>query len=97
MDMGADRKMVWKVYCRSQKSRGSGLGQWGGPDTYVAVVGMPEGVEFPRYANRKVIRDRGGVYEWIGEGYSRYCGPRSSLGQALARAKRIMATRNQTV
>lgn len=76
---------------RSQKSVGSSNGRFGGPDTYVAVQLVPNGVQPLRYLNRKVARQRGITIIYCGEGYSRrQKTSRSMLGAALQKAQRIV-------
>jgi hypothetical protein len=76
---------------RSQKSRGSGHGKFGGPDTYVAVQVVPNGVEPLQALNRDVAKKRGIEIHYFGEGYNQHKGPRSALGRALADAKAFIA------
>ena len=72
---------------RAKRSRGSGRGKFGGPDTYVAVQIVPDNVE-PLYAlNQKVAAKRGIKLVYFGEGYHKHSGKRSMLGQAIARAQ----------
>lgn len=81
---------------RSQKSKGSSKG-FGGPDTYVAVQIVPEGVEPLRALNQDVAKKRGITIERFGEGYSRYSGPRSRLGRALAAAKEFIEANKRKI
>jgi hypothetical protein len=74
---------------RSQRSRGSGAHQFGGPDRYVMVVAVPPGATLPRALNTKVLKRRGITYWWCGEGYSHHTGPRSMLFKARARALQL--------
>lgn len=76
---------------RSQKSRGSGQGGFGGPDTYVAVQSVPAGVQPLLALNAKVAAKRGIKITHFGEGYSRSSGPRSALGLGIAAAKAFIA------
>ena len=84
------------VETRSQHSRGSSASRFGGPDTYVAVLIAPAGVAVPRTLRCDVLAKRGIEIKYCGEGYSRNAGPRSMLGSAIEKAKRI-ASRINTV
>lgn len=70
---------------RSQKS----VGRWPkcGPDTYIAVQIVPDGVERLTSLRSDIAAKRGIEIIRIGEGYSSHTGPRSSLGKAMAEAK----------
>lgn len=82
------------VEIRSQHSRGGSNG-FGGPDTYVAVQVVPEGVEPLKCLNHRVADKRGIEIIRCGEGYSSRCKTtRSALGAAIAKAKRIAAEIN---
>lgn len=81
---------------RSQKSKGSGLGRFGGPDTYVAVQIVPDGVEKLYALDERSARKRGIQIKYFGEGYHNHCGPRSRLGRALAEAKEFVQSYNET-
>ena len=73
---------------RCQKSRGT----WpaSGPDTYVAVQIVPDGVEPLRVLNRAVAAKRGIKIVYCGEGYSNRCGSgRSMLDLARDKAKEV--------
>src|SRR5262245_9356732 len=78
---------TYRLEIRSQKSRGSAEGRFGGPDTYVAVQEIPEGVEPLYYLNYYNARRRGIKIHYMGEGYSAHRGERSMLGRALAKAR----------
>ena len=67
----------------------------GGPDTYVAVQIVPDGVERLKTLNRKIAERRGIEIRRIGEGYSEHRGPKSSLGKAIARAEKIAQEINE--
>jgi len=82
------------VEIRSQKSVGDRPGQWGGPDTYVMVQVVPDGVLKLKALNSKVAGIRGIELISCGEGYSRNRGPRSTLGRALATAEATAAEIN---
>ena len=73
---------------RSQKS----VGTWpkSGPNTYVAVQLVPDGVPPLRYLNHKVAKMRGIQIIYCGEGYSnRDKSPNSMLNQARDYAKKV--------
>lgn len=82
------------VEIRSQHSVGSSANRFGGPDTYVAVQIVPEGTARLRILQERVAQKRGIEILYCGEGYKRHDGPRSMLGQALARAERIVTRIN---
>lgn len=72
------------VEIRSQRAK------HGGPDRYVAVQVVPEGVEPLRVLNHSVAAKRGIQIIHCGEGYSLRCKTlRSMLGSAIADAQRI--------
>jgi len=77
--------MIAYVEIRSQSPKGS----WpkSGPDRYVAVQIVPDGVERLSCLNRAVAERRGITIEYIGEGYYNRVGPTSSFGKAVAKAK----------
>jgi hypothetical protein len=78
------------VEVRAQKSRGSASGRFGGPDTYVAVQIVPDGVEPLACLNHRNATLRGIEIIHCGEGYSdRAKTPRSMLRVALAAANAI--------
>ena len=83
------------VEIRGQHSRGSSSNQFGGPDTYVAVQVVPEGVERLKALNRQVARNRGIEIIRVGEGYREHQGPRSMLGRAKKRAHKIAREYNE--
>ena len=85
--------MQIQIHTRSQHSRGSSAHQFGGPDTYVAVTVAPDGVAIPKCLNRAVLAARGIAIHYMGEGYSRHSGPRSMLGQAIAKAHQLAAAK----
>lgn len=77
------------VEIRSQHSVGLSRG-FGGPDTYVAVQVVPDGVEPLKCLNAMVAAKRGIKIIYCGEGYaSRQSTERSMLGAAKAKASRI--------
>jgi hypothetical protein len=78
------------VEVRSQSPKGSSSGGFSGPDTYVAVQVVPEGVTPLTTLNRNVASKRGIKIIYCGEGYSnRQATPRSMLRQAKAEAQQI--------
>jgi len=83
------------VEVRKQHSRGCGSG-FGGPDTYVAVQIVPDGVERLKTLNTAVAQRRGIKLIHCGEGYSQRCKTnRSMLGKALEKARIITQTINE--
>jgi hypothetical protein len=83
---------VKKAYIeiRSQHSRGSSANMFGGPDTYVAVQVVPEGVDRLRCLNSTVAANRGIKIIYCGEGYRKNCmTSRSMLGRAIDKAESI--------
>jgi hypothetical protein len=75
------------VEVRSQKSKGAGRNKFGGPDTYIAVQVVPEGVTRLAVLNEKIARKRGIVIRFFGEVYYQHQGPRSRYAHTLARAQ----------
>ena len=76
---------------RRQHSRGSSAHLFGGPDTYVTVQLVPEGVAPLKQLNRKVAAKRGIELIYCGEGYwNRQATTRSALGAAIAKAEQIL-------
>lgn len=76
------------VEVRSQHAPGRWPNQ--GPDRYVAVQVVPEGVARLSVLNSAVAARRGIEIIYCGEGYSSRCATeRSMLGAALAEARRI--------
>ena len=74
---------------RSQHS----VGTWPkcGPDKYVAVQIVPDGVQKLTYLNSRIARMRGIKIVYCGEGYSnRQKTERSMLSQAIMKARRIV-------
>lgn len=69
------------ICIRGQKSKGKWPHQ--GPDTYVAVMEVPEGVTPPK----QMRNIRGILVVHFGEGYNKRCGPTSSLGRAIRAAQ----------
>lgn len=83
--------MKYEVHVRSQHSKGSSNGQFGGPDTYVAVTMAPDNAEVPRALNQTILQRRGIKIRYFGEGYSQHRGSRSKLGRAVAWASTFVA------
>lgn len=78
------------VEIRQQHSRGGSSSRWGGPDTYVAVQVVPEGVKRLKVLNHNHAAQRGIKIIYCGEGYGNRCKTeRSMLGAAIAKAERI--------
>lgn len=75
------------VEVRSQKAKGTFPKR--GPDRYVAVQSVPDGVEPLKYLNYSVATRRGIEIIYCGEGYSNRTSNRSMYGQALEKAKKI--------
>lgn len=76
------------VEVRSQHSVGSSVGVFGGPDTYVAVQVVPDGVARLKVLRRDIAEKRGIEIVYFGDGYHRNQRTmRSKLGSALARAR----------
>jgi len=82
-------KMRAFVEVRSQHSKGSSSKMFGGPDTYVAVQVVPDGQEPLRCLNKLAAERRGIKIFYVGEGYSKNTGPKSSLGRAIQEAEKI--------
>ena len=83
------------VETRSQHSRGSSAHRFGGPDTYVAVVIAPVGVEMTHALRSDIAAKRGVTIKYFGEGYSRHCDTsRSMLYRAIANASAFAARIN---
>jgi len=79
---------------RSQPAKGSFPNQ--GPDTYIAVQVVPNGVEPLTVLNRNVATRRGIKIIHCGEGYrDRQQTNRSMLGAAREEAQRIVDTINE--
>ena len=57
---------------RSQKSRGSSSGGFGGPDRYTVVLRVPAGALVPRALQAPVLARRGITVLYRGEYYSRH-------------------------
>ena len=73
---------------RSQHAVGTWPKQ--GPDTYVAVQIVPEGITPLKVLNNKVAEKRGIEIVYCGEGYKENCKTQKSmLGAAIIKAKKI--------
>ena len=83
---------TYQIIVRGQKPKTGRSGEHG-PDTYVAILTVPDGAVIPDVLNRHVLAKRGIGIDQIGEGYSRHRGPRSMLGQAIALAEEIVRAR----
>lgn len=77
------------VEIRSQHSVGGASNRFGGPDTYIAVQVVPDGVQPLKQLRQSVALKRGIRIIHCGEGYRKNDGPRSAYGQALAIAETI--------
>jgi hypothetical protein len=80
------------VEIRGQHAKGTWPAQ--GPDTYVAVQIVPEGVEPLVVLNRRNAKLRGIEIVYCGEGYRNRTGSRSMYGRAVEEAERIAAEIN---
>jgi hypothetical protein len=84
------------IVLRTQKSRGSRPGKYGGPDTYVSAV--IRDVESEPVRGHPLSQANIRKYGWeiihCGEGYSKNSGPRSALGKAIALANVVHASFN---
>lgn len=88
--------MRYFVEERKQKSVGSCSKRFGGPDTYVAVIGVPDGVEAPYNLRQSTLHKRGISYKYFGEGYSnRQATYRSALGRAQKAAREYAEWKNR--
>ena len=82
------------IETRSQSAKGSFPRQ--GPDTYIAVQVVPEGVQPLQTLNQAAAARRGIEIIYCGEGYrTRQQSPQSMLRQALAHAQEIAAEVNE--
>jgi len=82
------------VEIRSQSAKGTWPAQ--GPDTYVTVQVVPEGVKPLKVLNRSVAVKRGIKLIYCGEGYSTRCETtRSALGAAISEANQIAKRINE--
>lgn len=84
------------VEVRSQPTKGRGWAT--GPDTYVAVQVVPEGIQPLVVLNSRTATLRGIEIIHCGEGYSnRQKTTHSMLGKALAEAKQLAAKINGVI
>lgn len=79
---------------RSQHAKGRSK-MFHGPDTYVAVQIVPEGVERLYALNDSHARSRGIEIRKFGEGYGEHTGPNSMLGRAIERAEQFVKEFNK--
>ena len=79
----------YEIVTRGQKARGSG--RFKGPDHYIAVLEIPDGVEAPRVLRESVL-DRLGIRKiYIGEYYDAHTGPRSRYARLMREAREFVA------
>ena len=78
--------MLAIVEVKRQHSIGSCSG-FGGPNCYVAVQIVPDGVKPLLQLNKRVANHRGIKIRYFGEGYSDHTGPRSMLRKAKKEAE----------
>ena len=84
--------MTYQIVTRSQHSRGSRSGRFGGPDQYMAVLVIPEGVTSPYALRADSLRKRGIEFHYVGEFYGKSTGPRSRYAQCAAEARELVAS-----
>ncbi len=88
--MTSETKRTAYVEIRSQHSKKSSPNGFGGPDTYISVQVVPDGVERLKVLNKRAAKERGIELIYCGEGYSnRVATNQSMLNQARAEAERI--------
>jgi len=85
--LSKSEKRTAHVEVRSMSAKGSWPHR--GPDRYVAVQVVPDGVVPLKALNKYVAACRGIEIIFCGSGYYNRTGPRSSFGQALAEAEQI--------
>jgi len=86
-----------KAYVEERRQGAKGTWPARGPDTYVAVQIVPEGVEPLKQLNHRVAAHRGIEIVYCGEGYSNRCGSgRSMLDRARTKAEEIAAEISST-
>lgn len=78
--------MTRHLCIRSQHAK-TGRSGFAGPDIYIAVQEVPDGVEPLKALRADSARKRGIRIVYFGEGYSKHRGPRSAYGKALAAAR----------
>lgn len=74
--------MRYQVVTRQQSPKHNARG-FGGPDTYVAVLHIPDEAVVPGCLNRKILEKRGIRIEYFGVGYKKHDSMRSMLGKAI--------------
>ena len=87
--------MNYYIVTRSQHARRGRSGHTG-PDSYIAVVGVPEGVEFDPARtplNRDHLARKGITVEKVGKYYHFSTGPRSRYASAMRVAQDRVAAR----
>lgn len=84
-----------KAYIEVRTQSAKGIWPKRGPDVYIAVQVVPDGVARLTVLNQKVAQKRGIEIIYVGEGYSNRIGERSMYGQAMAEAEAIVAKINQ--
>lgn len=67
------------IVIRSQKSVGRSSSKFGGPDSYIAVIEVPEGAIVPKVMRRSLLEARGIVIHYCGEGYSAHTTKKTSM------------------
>lgn len=87
-----------KAYIEERSQHAKGTWPHSGPDTYVAVQIVPDGVEPLQYLNRRAAERRGIEIIYCGEGYRNRCGSGiSMLDHARAKAARIANRINSSI
>ena len=82
------------IEVRSQKSRGSSNGKFGGPDKYIAVQVVPDNSEPLSSLREDIASKRGIQIIYCGEFYSRSTGPRSRYADAMRYAQEVAGRYN---
>ena len=77
-------KFKTKIYVRSKHA---GKFPYFGPDKYVMVLVAEKNAEFPKVLRKDIIEQRHILALYFGEGYSKYTGPNSKIGNAERKAK----------
>lgn len=86
------RLIMAKAYVEIRSQSPKGVGSWPrtGPDVYVAVQVVPDGVDKLTVLNKKVASKRGIDIIWCGEGYSNRCiSSNSMLNIAITKAESL--------
>ena len=86
-----------KAYVEHRRQKAKGRWPKLGPDTYVAVQVVPEGITKLQYLNKVVAKKRGIQIIYCGEGYSNRTSEKSMYSQALKKAKEIADKINERV